>query len=474
MRDRLERMRHRLDEIRHRLAMRERMEKGRDRLEIGERLGKGRDRLAIGDRLEKMGERLAIGDRLKETPSPRRVAIVVVVLVAGATALGVLAGGGGGDADQVPEAGRQSNAERRASFLARIIPPGEEAPDTSGETGVPRSVAELAKRLPVDQKVAQLFLVGFQGRDLNATVYRQLRRLDLGGIVIGSRNYTGPQQLASLAGEAGVVARKAKHVPPWVMATQEGGEFSDFAQLPPATAASDLETVDQGVAEAREAGRALRPLGINGVLGPVVDVGRAEDEAIGPRAFSDDPQRVASYASALVEAYRDMRVFTAVKHFPGLGSASQSTEVGPANVGLSLEELSARDLVAFRSAFRAGAPGVVISNGLYEPDDFVTPGSLSRSITTDLLRDELGFEGVAITDDLADPSVTALGTVPDAAVQAVDAGADMVQISGSAGDQQAAYVAVLRAVRSGEISRERLNQAVLRVLSVKRDYGLIR
>jgi beta-N-acetylhexosaminidase len=412
-------------------------------------------------------------NHLQEAPSPRLAAIAAVVLVLGATALGALIGAGGQKADPVPEASRQSNEERRTSFLARIIPP-EKSADASAEAGVPRSVAELAKRLPADRKVAQLFLVGFQGRDLNAPIYRQLRRLDLGGIVIGSRNYTDPQQLTALAGEAGVVARRQRHVPPWVMATQEGGEFNDFADLPPATAASDLETVDQAAAEAREAGRSLRRLGLNGVLGPVVDVGLADDLAIGARAFSDDPELVASYASALVETYRYTRVFAAVKHFPGLGSASQSTEAGPANVGLSLEELSNRDLVAFRAAFNAGAPGVVISNGLYAPDDFVLPGSLSKSITTDLLREELRFEGIAITDDLADPSITALGTVPDAAVQAVKAGADMVQISGSAGDQQAAYVAVLRAVRSGEIPRKRLDEAVLRVLNGKRDYGLIR
>ena len=103
----------------------------------------------------------------------------------------------------------------------------------------------------------------------------------------------------------------------------------------------------------------------------------------------------------------------------------------------------------FRAAIEAGAPAVLLSHGLYAADDFVVPGSLSRRITTDLLRDELKFKGVAITDDLADPPITALGTVPDAAVKAVRAGADMLYVSGPAGDQQAAYVAVLRAVRSG-------------------------
>lgn len=414
-------------------------------------------------------------ERLSQIPSPRLIAILAAVLVVGATAVGLLAGGGGGDGSgEVPEAGRQAPGDRRTSFLARVIPPEGDVEDAPPGAGVPRSVSELAERLPIERKVAQLFLVGFTGRDLTAPVFRQLRRLDLGGVVIGRQNYSDPQQLTSLAGEAGVIARQEKHVPPWVMTTQEGGEFNQLGDLPPATAAADLATPEQAAAEAREAGRTLRPLGVNGVLGPVIDVGLPQELALGARAFSDDTAQVSAYAKALVGTYRDTGLFAAVKHFPGLGTASQSTAEGPANVGLSLDELAERDLVPFRTAFAAGTPAVVISNALYAPDDFVIPGSLSPSLVTDLLRDELGFEGIAITDDLADPSITALGSVPDSAVRAVKAGADMLQISGSAGDQQAAYVAVLRAVRGGEISEERLEEAVLRILAGKEDYRLIR
>ena len=146
---------------------------------------------------------------------------------------------------------------------------------------------------------------------------------------------------------------------------------------------------------------------------------------------------------------------------------------GPANVGLSLQELSQRDLVPFRAAIAAGAPAVLLSNALYAPDDFVVPGSLSRKISTDLLRRKLGFEGMAITDDLSDPSITALGPIPGSAVKALAAGADMLYISGSQSNQEAAYRAVLSAVRRGDLPRARLDEAVGRVLSVKRDYGLL-
>ena len=116
---------------------------------------------------------------------------------------------------------------------------------------------------------------------------------------------------------------------------------------------------------------------------------------------------------------------------------------------------------------------MVLGHALYPISDFTVPASLSPAVATELLRDELGFEGVAITDNLADPAITALSTVPAAAVEAVRAGADMVFVSGPAGDQQAAFAALLRAVRSGRIPRARLDRAVGRILVAKRNYGLI-
>ena len=408
------------------------------------------------------------------TTSARRVAAVAVlcVIAAGAAIGGAIVGAGSDETGSVPEAGVRDGGERRASFLAQLIPP---APEAGGKgSGAPRSIGEVIKRMPLERKVAQLLLVGFNGQDLNATLYRNLRRLDLGGIVIDARNYTGSEQLGQLAGEARVIAQQEGHVPPWVMAPQEGGDFNAFADLPPATAASDLGSIGQARDEARAAAAALRPLGVNGVLAPVVDIGLSDDPALGPRAFADDAGRVAAYARTVVGAYRRARMFSAAAHFPGLGSASQGTEDGPANVGLSLEELQGRDVVPFRAAIRAGVPGVLVGHGLYTTDSFVTPASQSKTLMTDILRDGLGFKGVAIADDLSDPGVTALGTIPDAAVESVKAGADMLYISRPAGAQQAAYVALLRAVRNGEIPRGRVDQAVQRSLAAKRDYGLLR
>jgi beta-N-acetylhexosaminidase len=392
---------------------------------------------------------------------------------------GVVVGAGhdgddGETASTVPTPGRGA-PEERVSFLARIVPPparrerrGRRLP------GVPRSVADLARRMSTERKVAQLFLFGFQGTDLTAEIFGRLRRLDLGGIVLAAPNYIDVTQLSALAGEAAVIARDERHVPPWVMTSQEGGELNSFPDLPPAALPADLGSAQEAGTQASDSAAALRGVGLNGVLGPVVDVGLESGSALGARVYSDAPEEVAAYAEATVGAYRRQHVFSAVKHFPGLGAADQSTEEGPATVGLGLEELRARDLIAFRAAIAAGVPGVVMGHALYPFNDFTLPASLSKQVASDLLRRELRFRGVAITDDLADPAITAIHTVPDAAVRAVRAGADMLYVSGGPGDQQAAYAAVLRAVQRGRLPRRRLDQAIGRILLAKQDYDLIR
>jgi len=412
-------------------------------------------------------------------PARRRLLIALVAalaLVAGVA--GVVVGAGHDDdgddaASNVPTPGR-GTPEERVSFLARIVPPPAQRQRRNQGPAVPRSVADLARRLPVERKVAQLFLFGFRGTDLTAEIFGRLRRLDLGGIVVAGPNYTDVAQLGALTGEAAVIAREERHVPPWVITSQEGGELNSFPDLPPASLPADMASARDAGTAAEESAAALRGLGLNGVLGPVIDVGQESGSALGARLYSDNPEEVAAYADATVTAYRKEHVFSAVTHFPGLGAADQSTEEGPATVGLGLDELRVRDLIPFEAAVDAGVPGVVIGHALYPFSDFTVPASLSKQVATALLRHDMRFKGVAITDDLADPAITAIYTVPDAAVQALRVGADMLYVSGGTGDQQAAYVAVLRAVQRGRIPRRRLDQAVGRILLAKQDYDLIR
>lgn len=379
----------------------------------------------------------------------------VGALALAAAVLGAVLGKREGDERAAPSGDSRAGG---GSFLARIVPaPG--AP--------PRGPAGPAARRALERRVAHMFLLGFEGTDPGRAALRRPAGLGPGGLLVGRENFADAGQIEALVAAAG----RANAVAPLVLAQQDGGELNSLPGLPPARVAADLGSAGEAAAEARASGRALRGLGLSGVLGPVLDVGLGSGSAVGARAYSDDPGDVAAYARATVRAYAQAGVLTAVRHFPGLGAADQSTEEGPASVGLDLPELRERDLVPFAAAVEAGTPGVVLGHGLYPFSGFTTPASLSRRVSTGLLRNELGFRGVAITDDLADPAITVLYSVPRAAVEAVAAGADMVTISGPPEDQEAAYRAVLRAVREGRIPARRIDEAAARVERARREAG---
>ena len=136
------------------------------------------------------------------------------------------------------------------------MPPPAQRERGGGGAAVPRSVADLARRLPVERKVAQLFLFGFRGTDLTSEIFGRLRRLDLGGIVVAGPNYTDVAQLGSLAGEAAVIASEERHVKPWVMTSQEGGELNSFPDLPPVGASGGPRVRGRG---GRGGARSRRP-----------------------------------------------------------------------------------------------------------------------------------------------------------------------------------------------------------------------
>jgi beta-N-acetylhexosaminidase len=305
-------------------------------------------------------------------------------------------------------------------------------------------------------------------------VYALLRRRQLGGVVVLRRNWVSRAQITALAGEATVVARRARHIPPFVLTMQDGGDFNELPGLPPASAPADLDSVDAGASQASDAAKALAAANFSGVLGPSIDVGTGGDDAVGAQAFSNLPAQVARYGAAVIAAYRREGLLAAAAHYPGQGAATQPVEDGPASVGLNAKQLFDRDLVPFRTAIGAGVPAVVISNAAYVFDDFVVPATQSERLSTDNLRAVFGFRGVAIADDLAAAAVTNSTSVADAAVGALKAGSDMVYISGTARGQEAAYDALIAAVKSGTLPVARLDEAVTRVLSLKRELGLVR
>jgi beta-N-acetylhexosaminidase len=402
------------------------------------------------------------------TRSRLGIAILVVLAAGAGAAVAALVHGGGSSPSTQAASTKAPRPSRQRSFLALVIPsPAKDLPGTD----VPNRIAQHARSLPLERKVAQMMVVGFPGASSNPAK-AIVRGMDAGGLALDRSNFQSAAQLAGLVRDIRLAARHAHDDPPLIMAPQLGGEFRAFPALPPPDAPADVGSVSAATSEVADAARALDRAGLNGVIAPVLDVSPPSGPAVDGQAFSQDPEKVSAYAAETVRQWRRAGLLAVAGHFPGLGSANQSTNDGPAAVRSSMAQVSANDLPPFRAAIRAGLPAVLLSLAAYETDDFVTPGALSHAIATDLLRGRLGFHGIAVTDDLTSGAVTALMGVPQAAVQAVQAGADMVWISGPASLQQQAYRAILAAARAGKISRARIDEAVIRILAVKGELGL--
>jgi beta-N-acetylhexosaminidase len=326
-----------------------------------------------------------------------------------ALALAALLAGCGGD--DLPR-GRAKHPVTRTATPVPATPAPSPTPAARPAPEVPAAARRRSAALPLDQRVGQLFVTGFEGTDLTAPVFEELAGHGWGGIVVGPDNAIDP---TAMAGEAVVRAQAAGRVAPLVVAD------------------------------------AAAP-GVTLTIGPDVDV---------PLAGGPDPQQAARIARRALRA----DVTPALGHFPGQGAASQDPLDGPAQVGLSPQELRNRDLVPFTAVARR-APVIVVSSATYLAYDPLIPAAQLPAITRDLLRGELRFGGVAMTDDLGGLQA-ATGQDPGAAaIAAIDAGIDLVY----APDPDAAaeaYRAVLAAVKAGDLAASRVRDAAARVLAFK-------
>ena len=230
-----------------------------------------------------------------------------------------------------------------------------------------------------------------------------------------------------------------------------------------------------GTAEARRIssriGSELRRAGLNTDFAPVAHTGSGA--AIGDRSYGTDPDLVGRMVAASVQGFGEAGVVSAAKHFPNHGPAVEDSHVGYPRVEHGMDEVRATDLPPFRAAVGAGVPMIMVGHLVYPSIDPERPASLSPG-AIDLLRGELDFRGVIVTDDLAMEGAKRGGTSARAAVEAVAAGADLLVLSGLPQEQADAYDAVGDAVESGEIPRERIEASVLRIAKIKDGYPIAR
>ncbi|RKN85588.1 beta-N-acetylhexosaminidase [Paenibacillus ginsengarvi] len=328
------------------------------------------------------------------------------------------------------------------------------------------------------QKIGQMIHCGFHGYEAGEDIARLIRERHIGGVILFARNVRDVRQVAALNANLQRIALEAGLSPLTIAIDQEGGmvaRLTEGVALMPGNMAIAAGGEAQAAYDAaRVTGDELRALGVNLNYAPVLDVNvNLNNPVIGVRSYGESPELVAGYGVQAVRGLQEAAVSATAKHFPGHGDTDVDSHLDLPTIAHGRERIYGVELVPFRRAIEAGIDAIMSSH-IYFPafEAEKLPVTLSRSVLTGLLREELGFDGVIMTDCMEMKAIADhYGTVA-AAVMAVEAGADCVLISHRHDLQEGAIEAIAAAVEAGRISEARIDESVTRLLAMKRKRGV--
>lgn len=334
--------------------------------------------------------------------------------------------------------------------------------------------------LTLEEKVGQVFMFGFAGKGPEGAT-RLIEELHPGGIIYFARNTGTIEEVSSLSQSLQECAtHTGSGVPLLIAADQEGGIVSrfksDIPRMPgPMALAAAVSNKDHSLVNkaSRAMGLQLRAAGINMNFAPVLDVNNnPKNPVIGIRSFGEDPSLVADLGVTAIEGFISAGIIPVGKHFPGHGNTSVDSHLALPVLSQSIAELESCELVPFKAAIQANAPAVMSAHIIFQAIDPQNPATLSRAVISDLLRGTLGFKGLAVTDCLEMNAISRYVGAAAGALSAFKAGCDLLLISHTYEVQKQAYSSLMEAVKTGEITEDRLDAAVNRILRLKETFKL--
>ncbi|MEG2191921.1 MAG: glycoside hydrolase family 3 protein [Oscillospiraceae bacterium] len=366
-------------------------------------------------------------------------------------------------------------------------------PSPTGEK-ISSKAEELMKDMSNREKVGQLFIIRPESLDLSLTpqqvndaydygvtalsdeMAEVLKKYPVGGIALFGKNIQDPGQLKTFIGDM----QHSCAIPLFMGVDEEGGKVSRVAQNPafPVQQYESMAKIGESSDEDKAyevgatIGEYLKDYSFNLDFAPVADVNtNPKNPVIGTRAFGSDEKTVAKMVTCLSKGLEDKGIISCIKHFPGHGDTKTDTHDGYASTQKNWQEMLQCEIVPFKQSIDQGVDMVMVAHITAEnvTSDGL-PSSLSQEMISEKLKGELNFKGVVITDAMAMGAITKQYSPEQAAIKAINAGVDIVLMPQ---DFICAYDGVLQAVEKGEISQERLDESVLKVLKLKEKYGLL-
>lgn len=335
------------------------------------------------------------------------------------------------------------------------------------EAPKPNPIEEALQSMTLEEKIGQMVMVGFYGTELNDDIRYLLNTFHFGGVIFFDRNLESVVQAKKLADD--IQAYSGQKYPLLIALDEEGGRVArgkDFLEPAPSQEEIGLSgDVSAATYWARYNAGLLRSVGVNVNFAPVADVGSRDT-----RSFGDDAQAVAEFVEAAARGYEAENFLYTLKHFPGIGRSKIDPHQEVSSVEVGRGVLEAEEFVPFRKIIGGHDNSkfmIMVGHLKYDALDAETSASLSRAVMTELLRGDMGFSGVVVTDDLEMGAIKNNVELSTLGVKMILAGGDIALVCHNYESQQIVYDGILSAVRRGEITEARIDESVRRILKLK-------
>lgn len=335
-----------------------------------------------------------------------------------------------------------------------------------------KSIENFVNKMTLDEKIGQMIVAGFNGTDVNEELINLVNTNKVGGVILFKRNIETSEQLKKLNNN---IDGLNKEIPLFISVDEEGGRVnrlpSDMENFSSAREVGLKNDKDYAYNNGKSIGESLKVTGFNMNYAPVLDIfSNPKNTVIGDRAFGSDVETVSTMGIATMKGIEEEGIISVIKHFPGHGDTSVDSHYGLPIVYKTLEELENFELIPFKKAIKEGCKAIMVSHILLDKIDKQNPSSMSETVVTDILREQLGFDGVVITDDMEMGAITENFTVEDACVQSIIAGCDIVLIGSGNESIYNTIQAIKDSILNGKITEERINESVVRIIKLKNEY----